>query len=271
MSNAAILENAHNIGGKKFAFVPIDEIEIDNGYQRPLRNKVSRMATNWDYNLCDVVLVSYRKDKFYVIDGQHRVAAAKRVGIKFLPCQIVEGLSREDEAIRFVALNSNSSRLSQHDTWKANLLCGNPVDTEVKRICDKWGIDVSDAQGGRAKRLGSLYTARQIVKTHGADVFDWILGVLHEAQWNLVKGGHSDEILRALRNVYRKFGPDVSDIVITTIKPKTPITLRAAAQDTYPEYNGKKAISKYMIDEVQSAIARTSNATTETENIFMAA
>lgn len=76
MSNVAILENAHNIGGKKFATIPVSEIKIDAGYQRRLREKVNKMVANWDYNLCDVVLVSYRNNKFYVIDGQHRVAAA---------------------------------------------------------------------------------------------------------------------------------------------------------------------------------------------------
>ena len=39
MSNAAILENAHNIGGKKFATIPVSEIKIDAGYQRRLREK----------------------------------------------------------------------------------------------------------------------------------------------------------------------------------------------------------------------------------------
>lgn len=271
MSNAAILENAHNIGGKKFATIPVSEIKIDAGYQRRLREKVNRMVANWDYNLCDVVLVSYRNNKFYVIDGQHRVAAAKRVGAEFLPCQIVEGLSREEEATRFVALNSATSPLSQYDTWKANLLCGDPVDTEVKRICDKWGVAIFDSRGSVPGKLGSLYDARKIVRRCGYGALDWILETLHKAQWHMIKGGHNGAILNAINNVWKEFDVGVSDYVVSIIKSKTPSTLRAVAQDTYPEYSTNKALSKYMEDEVRNAIARTSSTTIETENIFMAA
>lgn len=271
MSNAAILENAHNIGGKKFATIPVSEIKIDTGYQRRLREKVNRMVANWDYNLCDVVLVSYRNGKFYVIDGQHRVAAAKRVGAEFLPCQIVEGLSREEEAARFVALNSGVSPLSQYDTWNANLLCGDPVDTEVKRICDKWGIEVSDRRGGVYGRLGNLREARKIVRGQGGAAFDWIMEALYTAQWHIVRGGYCSEVLAALSNVYKKFGPDTMEYVVSIIKSKNPNTLRAVAQDRYTEYGIHKSLVKYMEDEVQNAIARTSSTTTETENIFMAA
>lgn len=253
MSNAAILENAHNIGGKKFATIPVSEIKIDAGYQRRLREKVNRMVANWDYNLCDVVLVSYRNDKFYVIDGQHRVAAAKRVGAEFLPCQIVEGLSREEEAARFVALNSATSPLSQYDTWKANLLCGDPVDTEVKRICDKWDIEITDTYGCGYARLGSLYDARRIVRTTGSKAFDWILDTLHAAQWHMVKGGHNGAVLSAINNAYKEFGPDVAKDIVSIIKNKTPKTLRAAALDVYPEYSGNRALIKYIEDEVKKA------------------
>ena len=91
-SPAIFLSNAHTIGGKKFVFLPVSELKIDHGYQRPIRSKIKRMVREWDYNLCDVILVSYRDGKFYVVDGQHRVEAARQKGVEMLK-NIVERIN----------------------------------------------------------------------------------------------------------------------------------------------------------------------------------
>lgn len=260
--NESIVANLNNIGGKNFALIPISSLEIDTGYQRRIKSKIKKMIRDWNYELCDVIIVSYRDGKFYVVDGQHRVEAAKQQKVDpdltYLPCQVLLDMTREEEARRFLALNTSQTSASPHDTWNANLLLNDPTDMAIDRICRKWNIVVSDAYGNRAARLGDLQEARTIVRSCGAFAFDWILETLHEAQWNLSSGGHSSNILRALKAVYKEnamTAQEAKDAIIDIIKGKTPSTLRAEAVHKYGEYDIKTALQKYLLDMVAKKIA----------------
>ena len=256
-----IIDNITSVGGKDFAIISVDDLTIDMGYQRKIKSKIKKMTNNWNFNLCDVIIVSYRDGKFYVVDGQHRLEAARRQTVdprKKLVCQVIQGLTREEEATRFIALNSSQSHVSPHDTWNANLLIHDKVDTAIDRICRKWGILVSDKSGSPvAARLGDLPEARAIVRKFGEFAFDWILATLHEAQWNLVVGGHSCWVLRALKHVYEENNDDLQatkEAAVAIMKGKTPVTLRAEAVHKYSEYDAKCALSKYMLDGVKSRL-----------------
>lgn len=88
--NGVIVKNAFPIGfceGKdgektkynlKIASVPISELEIDHNYQRVACSNVKKLTKIWDEKKCDPLYVSYRKDKFFIMDGQHRYLVAKK-------------------------------------------------------------------------------------------------------------------------------------------------------------------------------------------------
>lgn len=252
-----MLSNAHTIEGKKFVSLPVSELVIDKAYQRPIRSKIKVMIARWDYELCDAVLVSYRDGKFYVVDGQHRVEAARRVGVKMLACQLLEGLTQTDEAKRFVAQNTSSSTLSPYDLFNAHLVLGDPIDTAVKAICDKWQIKIGTKIFKTPSRLGGLKEAQDTIRICGKSALDWTFSILHEAQWHLVIGGHSAAIIKALREVWKE-GRNYN-AAITVLKGHTPRSLNAAAQAKYPYYSREAAVSKFVMDSVR-AVAKKNTA-----------
>jgi hypothetical protein len=70
-----------------------DELNIDDAYQRsidtgPSRSLIQKIAKGWDWRMCLPLVVSKREDgSLWVLDGQHRLAAAKvRGDIPYLPC-----------------------------------------------------------------------------------------------------------------------------------------------------------------------------------------
>ena len=68
-------------------------------YQRPVNPKeVDRLIREWDERLIDPVVVSFRDGKFYVVDGQHRIAAMRRMnggrGV-MVTCKVYDGLTYE--------------------------------------------------------------------------------------------------------------------------------------------------------------------------------
>ena len=271
-NNEIIVTNAYTVGGKKFAYIPVSELDIDSSYQRALRSKVRKMITRWDYNLCDVVLVSYRDDKFYVVDGQHRVAAARAKEVPFLPCQILEGLTREDEARRFVEQNTSVSVLSAFDTFKANLLLGDPVDCSIKEICDKWEINVCSARGAKLPgKIGCVDEMRKIVKSCGKEMLDNILSTLHEAQWNLITSGHSGRIIYALKCAFDEYINDypVSEIkscAVSILKERNYRTFMSAGQAVYPQHSYEIAATKLMMDCVGEML---NNANVEIDGVTL--
>jgi hypothetical protein len=62
----------------------------DPAYRRDLdEGKIAEMVRRWSWTSCAVLLVTRRDGQLFVFDGQHRLAAARRLGdIDTLPCLI---------------------------------------------------------------------------------------------------------------------------------------------------------------------------------------
>lgn len=108
------------------------QLLVDDEYQRSIDNEKSRalirrIATHWDWSLCQPLAVSRRPDtgELFVIDGQHRLMAARLRGdIAQLPCVIGEYCDRSAEAAAFVSLNQERRPLDKLDIFKAAVAAG---------------------------------------------------------------------------------------------------------------------------------------------------
>lgn len=115
------------------------ELQVDPTYQRSLEGKSSQqlikdIAQHWNWDLCLPLVVARRGGVLYVIDGQHRLEAAKRRGdIPQLPCVLIESVSAADEAATFVHLNQRRRALSKVDEFKAAIASR---DTRANAIND---------------------------------------------------------------------------------------------------------------------------------------
>lgn len=253
--NEAIILNAYNIGNKRFATIPVSELRIDTAYQRTLRKKALRMAAAWDYEKCDALTVSYRDDVFYIIDGQHRYEAAKRNNVYFLPCQIYTGLTQHQEAEKFVESNTNVSLLSPYDTYRANILIGDRIDTAVKDCCDSFGVKIAEDKGKREPTvLGSLAVARNIVKIHGNDCLEWIFSVLKAAGWYDRPNGFNSTIVSALKNIYKNY-PGKRETVgkrcVEILSLFDYRTFCADAVNLYPRKANSAAVHSRLVDLIE--------------------
>jgi len=123
--------------------LPTDLLKIDGSYQRQLsRTKVNQIAEQWLPDAAGVILVSRRQDGYYVVDGQHRVAAAQRLGVSTLMCQEVDELSIKDEAYRFYLCNTARGNPRTIDTFKARLMYGDEHAVAVHNIITEAGYSV---------------------------------------------------------------------------------------------------------------------------------
>jgi len=107
-------------------FILLGELAVDATYQRSIaggdsQSLIRKIAQHWNWDLCQPLVVSRRDNgDMYVIDGQHRLEAARLRGdIAQLPCVVVAYSSTADEAASFVHLNQQRRPLSKLDIFKA--------------------------------------------------------------------------------------------------------------------------------------------------------
>ena len=255
--NAAIVRNAITIGGKKFAEIPVSQIVVDKAYQRALRARVQRIADNWNAEKCDALVVSFRDNKFYVVDGQHRYEAAKMCGVEYLVCQIYENLTQIDEARKFVQQNTEVSFLSPYDTFKANIMLNDPVDTAIKEVCEAFQLRIYDGFGKKPiGSMGALGLAREIVSAYGKEALEWIFQVLYDSGYTQLRGGSDSYVVGALRDAYVLHADDrdtAKETLVKFLQSCSPNVFMARAVHTYPEQNKRVAVALYVENNVLAA------------------
>ena len=88
---------------------------------------VDRLIAKWDDRLLTPLVVSFRDGKFNVVDGQHRIAAMRKMadgGNVTVPCLIYTGLTYEQEAELYFKLDQSKGRLRLSPPQKP---CWNPA------------------------------------------------------------------------------------------------------------------------------------------------
>lgn len=253
-----VMNNTYELWGKRIASVPVELLELDHAYQRTETGNANKLAENWDDTACEFLLVSFRDGKFYIIDGQHRMIAAKIKGIKSLPCVILTGLTRSEEARRFSVQGVGRKVLTPNDTFKANLECGNTeykevaTDMEIKRICDKYNITITKSNFNpniNPKRLRSISRARIIVNSSGAVCLEWILDTITNSNWEYCTDAYEKDILMLFKTYYTENVENLYDAkekLIAIMNAITPREFVANAITTFTNYNKNAALKLYL-------------------------
>lgn len=126
------------------------QLHVDHAYQRRLwPERIARMAANWSWVSCGTLQVSHRGDhRYFIIDGQHRWEASKLVpSISDLPCLSFELDEVHDEAIGFLAANTERKFPSLAEQFKALMIAQDPVAIAANRLAESCGRRVTAPAG----------------------------------------------------------------------------------------------------------------------------
>jgi hypothetical protein len=258
-----VINNTYSICGKRIASVPVELMDIDYTYQRIAGTTINKLMRDWNDEKCDFLVVSFRDNKFYIIDGQHRYTVAKAKGIVSLPCIIFTGLTQNDEALKFARQQDNVNKLSAYDTFKANIACGNAnipevkTDMEIKRICDKYNIEVKKYGRNNVgeKVLRCLTTVRPLVNSttyDGLKCFEWLIDTVNTTNWADCSDSYSDYIIAMLKNYYVDNVDNLNeDKLMKVMNSITPSELIVKAKYEYSEYGVRIALGLCLRDMIQ--------------------
>jgi hypothetical protein len=171
-------------------FIAVGRLAVDHVYQRTLQSRrssslVESMAHNWDWRLCAPLLVSERQDGLFILDGQHRWAAASMRGdIAFLPCAVGRFGSVADEAMLFVAANRRRVTVSRIDLFRASLAAGHQEEVAVAELMRAAGLAIAPHTNPRQcgpGEIGCTSTLIGAVRRFGEQLVGDALKVIGEA------------------------------------------------------------------------------------------
>lgn len=270
----AFLNTAVEIGNKIFCCIPVKMLRIDHEmYQRPLQKSFKYLLDNWDSDKCDPITVNYRSDGFwYVINGQHRETAAEMLGITQIVCDVFVGLSLKEEAELFVGQYDGTTKLNPIDSYRANIIRGEEVDTLIKDVCDKYGISITYDKA--PKVLGSLTVVRRIVKPsiirsggkssdakENIKIVDWIFDIFKQSEWEGYNDTYNADMIQALWYIWRNNQDSLITVkrkLVDFFKISSPREIKALGNIEYPDCGHGGGIYRIMMDIInESSNVRT--------------
>lgn len=143
----------------RLRWVPLDQIKVNPLAQRDLQpSRVDHLAANMSLEDLGYPTVNRRDGHYWVIDGQHRIEALRQFGFtdETIQCQTYDGLTSEEEAEKFLLLNSYLA-VRSIPKFKAAVHAGRPVESDIDRVVRSVGLVVSgDEVPGAIHAVGTL-------------------------------------------------------------------------------------------------------------------
>lgn len=168
--------------------VKANDLMVDHSYQRiPSQNKIDKIAKNFNRSAVGVVTLSIRENNdLYIIDGQHRVEALKKLGYgdQDLHAIVLFNLTVAQEAELFVTMNDNRTKPKRGDIYRASVQAKDDVAVEIQSVLDQFGLHVAEKPGYKIVR--AIGTVHKVHSKVGVEKLKETLAVLIEAN-----GDHS--------------------------------------------------------------------------------
>lgn len=166
------------------------QLEVDHTYQRSIENGeslalIADIATNWHWGRAQLLTVSRRDGRLFVVDGQHRLAAAKLRGdIQQLPCLVEEFSDVSEEAKLFDDLNDKRRPVSAIDKFRAAIVAGDTDCMAIGAAMERAGLSLaahSNPSAWKPGQLANIGGIRSAWKTHGPAAVELALTVMSNA------------------------------------------------------------------------------------------
>lgn len=191
----------------ELAWLPVAKLSVDPSYQRTLESRtsqdlVARIAEKFRWSAFQAVLAAKRGSGWVVIDGQHRVEAARRAGIEHVPAVVVAAGTIADEAAAFVQANLDRVVMHPVQLYHARLVAGDKAAASIASALKAAGITVPrsprPAQANETLAIGSVWA---LVHHLDAGPAGEVLTAIAEPFRN-VPGALRAPLIRAVHLVY---------------------------------------------------------------------
>lgn len=136
--------------------IHVNDLLIDPTYQRePSKGNLEKISgDDYNPNAVGILRVCLRKkdQRYYVVDGQHRLAVLKQKMANgehdgMVLCLVLVDTTREEEADLFVLLNTMKP-VSGNSRFRARLVCKYNPESRIKNIVEQFGLELLFLKAG---------------------------------------------------------------------------------------------------------------------------
>lgn len=165
----------------RLRWIPLSRLAVSDLAQREVKQaRVDHLVAHFDHEQLGTPVVNERGGKFYIIDGQHRAAAAREIygNDHQIQCWTYAGLSEAEEAEKFLQINDVLA-VSAMDKYEIGVEAGREIETDIDRIVRACGLVVTKqkVEGG----IGAVGTLRRVYVRGGAHVLGRTLRIIDAA------------------------------------------------------------------------------------------
>lgn len=165
-------------------FVRIGAIALPPHAQRDYRpGKAASILAEFDLDFFGLPVVSERRGTFYLVDGQHRLAALKEwIGAGWedqrVECRIYTGLTESEEADLFDRLNDQMA-VTAFDRFRVRVNAGRKEECDIKRIVEREQLRISRDKIPGA--IGAVTTLIRVYRRAGDRALSRALRLIRDA------------------------------------------------------------------------------------------
>ena len=276
-----IMNSGYQVGNKKYSYIPLELLEIDDSYQRVDTidmSKVYDLVRHYNENKCDPIQVSPHPETgtFAVVNGAHRMMVAEIRNEKGIEAYLMTGLSEDPDERRlleaeiFVTQDEGIDNLKISQKHKANVKRGIPkyvvLDECLKGrkilINPRLRSNLPEPEQDKYKdhRVLSGYSAALSAAglVNGKETLTNIFDIIEKTGWHYAASGYSAKVIIVLKSILNLHDND-SEIVnaihsfLINIEPQE---FFAKACAKYPNRKEKERLCLYLEQEISKLLGR---------------
>ena len=196
----------------KYMWLMASQLEVHPKVQRAFSSAhAMNIAKNFKPDAVgELQVVPAPRGKYYVWDGQHRLAAIRDVSGPdvLVRCRVWVDLKQRDLAALQVDFNTNSKRWNAVPLFHQKLLQGDPLALAINKQVVKRNMRVY--QGGDEGQIAAAAALEGVTKTYGIDVLSDVLDILMAA-WGRDANAYCGVFLRGMAHLVGNSNGDIDN------------------------------------------------------------
>lgn len=252
--------------GGQVEMLKLDQLIVDARFQRPIQqSRVERYVKQFDPKLVGLLTVSHRANgKYVLLDGQHRWMVLVERRYTEAMCEVLDGLTLEQEAAIFHGRNVGRVRLKPGDYFRARLAANDPVAKAIEEIVTKAGYRIElhpdiywhTGKGGDPKAIVSINAIERIFNT---GKLPDTLGTIKAAWPSQPSFFLKAELLLGVAAFLRLYPESHEDRLITMLSKYSPHVILANA-NRGSAMGGRGTIWQHVVEDMRAIYNRNAQA-----------
>lgn len=238
----------------KVETIGTDKLGVDYSYQRPVNeNRVKDIILNFNELDLGVLTVSRRANEIVIIDGQQRWTALMRMGFAEVNCEVLEGLTLEQEIMTFVVRNDSRTAVRRGVLFNDKAKAGIPLYADATTILKSFHYELVDPGSRKGVKVDQLSCPGTVETVHRMGRLSAALFVIRQA-WPDNAEPNRSEMLMGIA-AFLQINPHIkADDLAESLSKFTPHEILVSARSV-----GKGHIERRLWVHVYEAITQRYN------------